>query len=241
MRPFSYHDATFSSGIVMTPIAQAITHYDLVSRLPEASEVTFHHVSWEEYERLLNQVGEASGLRISYDDGVLQVMTLSTTHENYERFIEALVRQVSLRLRIKLRSFGSATMRQRPKRKGKEPDCCFYVQNAAALGNRMQLDFAIDPPPDIAVEIDLHHDSRGKFPIYVALGVPELWRFDGYALTIFHLQDDHYLEQEVSRALPCLTSQVLTEYLTRLASEGEFETLLAFDAWLQALPPAAHS
>jgi Uma2 family endonuclease len=225
----------------MTPTAQATSYYDVVSRLPEASEVTFHHVSWEEYEELLEQVCEASGLRISYDDGVLHVMTLSTTHENYERFIEKLVTLVSLRLRINIRSFGSATLRKKQRRKGKEPDCCFYVQTAAAIGNRMQLDFAVDPPPDIAVEIDLHHDSRAKFPIYAALGVPELWRFDGYTLTIFHLQDDRYVQQDNSRALPHLTSPVLTEYLARLTKEGEFQTLLAFDEWLQSLPAAPHS
>jgi Uma2 family endonuclease len=241
MRPVSYNISLSISGIVMTPIAQAHSHYDIVSRLPEASEVTFHHVSWEDYEKLLDQVAEASGLRISYDNGALQIMTLSTAHENYERFIEALVRQVSLRLRIKLRSFGSATMRKRQKRAGKEPDCCFYVQTAAALGNRMQLDFSVDPPPDIAVEIDLYHDSRAKFPIYVALGVPELWRFDGYALTIFQLQEGRYLEQESSRALPCLTSQLLTDYLARLTTVGEFESLLAFDEWLQTLSSVPHS
>jgi Uma2 family endonuclease len=218
----------------MTPTAQPISYYDIVSRLPEASEVTFHHASWEEYEELLDQVGEASDLRISYDDGVLQVMTLSTEHENYARFIEKMVSTLSLRKRINIRSFGGSTMRKKKKRKGKEPDACFYVQTVAAIGNRMKLDFEVDPPPDIAVEIDLHHDSRAKFPIYVALGVPEIWRFDGYALTIHHLQEDHYVEQEASRALPLLTSHLLTEYLLRITTEGEFQTLLAFDEWLQS-------
>lgn len=214
--------------------AQAISYYDIVSQLPEASEVTFHHASWEEYEELLDQVGEASDLRTSYDDGVLQVMTLSTEHESYARFIEKLVTVVSLRKRINIRSFGGATMRKKKKRKGKEPDACFYVQTVVTIGNRVQLDFEVDPPPDIAVEIDLQHDSRAKFPIYVALGVPEIWRFDGYALTIHHLQQDRYIEQEASRALPLLTSRLLTEYLLRLTTEGEFQTLLAFDEWLQA-------
>jgi hypothetical protein len=75
------------------------------------------------------------------------------------------------------------------------------------------------------------------FPIYVALGVPEIWRFDGYTLTIHHLQAAHYSEQEASRVLPLLTNSLLTEYLLRLTTEGEFHTLLAFDEWLQAQPP----
>src|SRR5262245_12066064 len=100
----------------MTPTTQPISYYDIVSQLPEATDVSFHNVSWEDYEELLEQAGEASGLRISYDDGVLQVMTLSTEHENYARFIEKLVTILSLRKRINIRSFGGATMRKKKKR-----------------------------------------------------------------------------------------------------------------------------
>ncbi len=100
----------------------------------------------------------------------------------------------------------------------------------------MQLDFATDPPPDIAVEIDVHHESLSKFPIYAALGVPEVWHFDGQQLTIHQLEQDHYVVAETSRALPLLTSSTLTDFLTRLREEGEFQTILAFDEWLQTQP-----
>jgi Uma2 family endonuclease len=201
--------------------------------MPADTIVTFHGVSWEEYEELLAQVGEARGLRLSFDEGTLEVMTLSTEHENYAEFIKRLVDRVSMRLRLNIRFFGSATIRKQKRRKGKEPDACFYVQNAAAIGNKLQLDFATDPPPDIAVEVDIHHDSLNKFPIYAALGVPEIWRFDGYALTIYHLQENDYLPQDNSLALPILSSQALTNFLTCLSKDGEFQTLLAFDDWLQ--------
>ncbi len=215
-------------------ITQTVSYYDIVSQLPADTVVTFHHVSWQEYEDLLQQVGEASGLRISFDDGTLNVMTLSTEHENYARFIESLVRLISVRLRFNIRFFGSATIKKAKRRKGLEPDACFYVQTADALGNRMQLDFEVDPPPDIAVEIDVHHDSFSKFPIYAALGVPEVWRYDGQQLTILVLREDQYGTVTQSRALPLLTSQMLTESLTRLRDEGELQALLAFDQWLQS-------
>jgi Uma2 family endonuclease len=213
---------------------QIANYYDIVTRLPADTVVTFRGVSWEEYEDLLEQVGEASGLRISFDSGTLTVMTLSTEHENYAWFIGRLVSVISLRLRINIRFFGSATMRKRKKSQGKEPDACFYVQTADALGNRIHLDFEVDPPPDIAVEIDVHHDSRSRFSIYAALGVPELWRYDEHELTIYWLQGDDYVIASQSLALPLLTSQVLTEFLTRLRDEGEFHALLAFDEWLQS-------
>src|SRR5260370_36051143 len=134
-------------------------HYEVVSQLPADTAVTFHDIGWDEYEDLLDQVGEARGLRITYRDGTLQVMTISSEHENYAWFIGRLLGVISLRLRINIRFFGSATMRQREHGKGTEPDACFYVQSAALIGTRVQLDFAADPPPDIPVDIDMHRAS----------------------------------------------------------------------------------
>jgi len=213
---------------------EVLSYYEIVSRLPEDAVVTWHNVSWEEYEQLLDQVGEASGLRISFDNGTLQVMTLSPEHEHYADFIKSLATIISLRLNIRIRPFGSATMRRRKKGKGNEPDACFYVQTAAAIGNKIHLDFETDPPPDIAVEVDIHHDSQSKFPIYAALGVPEIWRYDGQEMTIYRLEQDRYIKTEVSQALPMLSSRILTEFLARLPQEGEFEVILAFDQWLQS-------
>lgn len=217
-------------------ITEAVNYYAVVAQMPADTVVIFHGVSWEDYEELLDQVGEAAGLRISYSDGTLKVMSLSPEHEKYVRFIDRLISTLSLRLRINILFFGSMTMRQRKKSKGSEPDACFYVQKAAAIGNRLTLDFAVDPPPDIVVEVDVHHDSQDKFSIYAALGVPELWIYDGQALTIYLLQQDDYVVTETSQALPLLTDRILTESLTRLQQAGEFAAILAFAEWLQSFP-----
>lgn len=218
----------------MPTIAPTTNYYDIVSQLPPATDITFHNVSWEEYEELLDQVGEASGLRISYNEGTLQIMSLSPEHEKYARFFEKITTTICLRLRIKILSFGSATMKKSRRLKGKEPDACFYVQTADALGARIHLDFETDPPPDIAVEVDIHHTSRDMFSIYAGLGVPEIWLYDGLALSIYNLQDGAYDEVAASPALPMLTSQILAGFLNRLRAEDEFQTLLAFDEWLQS-------
>jgi Uma2 family endonuclease len=222
-------------------ITQLLSRYDIVSQLPEDAIVIWHHVSWEEYERLLDEVGEAPGLRISFDDGTLQVMSISPEHEKYAEFIKSMVSAIRLRLRINILFFGSATMKKRKESKGNEPDACFYVQTAAVVGNKIQLDFETDPPPDIAVEVDVHHDSRSKFPIYAGLGVPEIWRYDGQQVTIYLLHQDNYVITEMSQALPMLSSRVLTEFLARMRQEGEFEAILAFDQWLQSQSsPSTH-
>jgi len=211
---------------------QTLSYYEFVSQLPAETVVTFHNVTWEEYEDLLDQVGVSAGLRISYDEGTLKAMTISSEHEHYTSFLEKLMGLLSVRLRINILSFGSATTKRKPK--GNEPDASFYVQTANVIGNRIDLDFAIDPPPDIAVEVDINHDSQDKFSIYAAFGVPEIWRFDGKALTIYLLERGRYDEAETSAALPMLTSEILTQFLSRIRAEGEFHALLAFDEWLQS-------
>ncbi len=101
----------------------------------------------------------------------------------------------------------------------------------------MHVDFATDPPPDIVLEVDIHHDSRGKFPIYAALGVAEIWRYDGEELTIHQLHEDQYVSVENSLALPVLSARALTDFLAQLSKDGESQTLVAFDEWLQSPEP----
>ncbi|MFN0112451.1 MAG: Uma2 family endonuclease [Blastocatellia bacterium] len=100
----------------------------------------------------------------------------------------------------------------------------------------MNLDFEVDPPPDFVVEVDIHHASTDNEPIYSALGVPEIWRYDGDRMAILHLQNETSVVTEISRALPMLTAEILTEYLNRLRNDGEFAAILAFNEWLRTLP-----
>jgi Uma2 family endonuclease len=217
-------------------IAATSNYYPIVSQLPENTIVIFQGVTWEEYEELLDQVGEAGGLRISYNDGTLKVMSFSVEHDTCVRFIEAMIGVIRIALRINIRLTGSATIRKHKKKKGNEPDASFYVQTASVIGNRLDLDIEVDPPPDVVVEVDIHHDSTDNDSIYAGLGVPEIWRYDGWAASIWRLQGNSYVEAETSSALQMITPAILTEYLTRLREEGEFAAIIAFNEWLQSLP-----
>ena len=209
------------------------TYEELVANLPAAATLILHNVSWEEYEELLDVVGEASGLRISFSEGMLQVMTLSREHEIYERVIQFMVNLCTMRLGIKVCSLGSATLRKRKKKKGLEADCCFWIGRSDLPVLSQDLDFERDPPPDLAVEVDIHHESLSKFPIYAALGIPEVWRHDGETLIIYHLQNAEYHVAPASLALPVLASEPLTAFLRRLKEEDENSVLLAFEDWLR--------
>jgi Uma2 family endonuclease len=213
-----------------------ISYVEVIDKLPADSSLGLRHVPWDEYEALLEAVGEAKHLRISYDDGNLQIMTLSSEHENYQYRINDLVRLVSLRRRIKVLCFGSSTIKVEERGEGFEPDLCYYVRTAGVIGNKTHLDFGSDPPPDIVVEVDISHDSRSKFPIFAKFEIPEVWRYDGTALTMYGLEQGRYVEISASRSLPLFTVGLLTQFLARGKQEDQYETMLAFDEWLSAQP-----
>lgn len=214
---------------------QAVPYREILDHLPADSTLTLRNVSWQEYETLLESLRGASGLRVSYDQGTLQIVTLSSEHESYSRLIEKLVDRLSARLRIRLLSFGSSTMKRMERGKGTEPDACFYVQSAGAIGSKIHLDFDSDPPPDVVVEIDVAHDSLAKFNSYAALAVPEIWRYDGNALSIYRLERGEYLNVETSLALPMLTAGILTRFLNLSRQKDQYDVLLAFEEWLETL------
>jgi Uma2 family endonuclease len=213
-------------------ISQAEAIVEMIDRMPADSMIIQHGVSWNDYEDLLLAVGEAPGLHISFDEGTLQIMSPSSKDEHYAILLERLVDRVSIRHRLKVLFYGSTTIKKRSEQKGAEPDACFYVQTADAVGTKEQIDFDIDPPPDVVVEIDIHHESISKLPIYAALGAPELWRYDGDSLTIYNLLDGQYVLTHASLALPILTGSVLSEFLARSPKEDQYDILLAFEEWL---------
>lgn len=220
-----------------TTVTSPTTDYYAIAQQMEPGEVrVFHDVDWEEYEHLHDQLTPDSHLvRVCYGEGTMELMTHSALHETYIHFISSMVRLVSLRLRIDIRFFGQATIKKSRQQKGLEPDACFYVQTVPQLGNRLKLDFAVDPPPDVAVEVDIYPGSISKLPIYAGLGIPEVWRYDGKSVTIHLLQNDEYIETEASSALPMISPEILERFLTQMREENEFKAMIAFEEWLQTL------
>ncbi|MCU0239821.1 MAG: Uma2 family endonuclease [Pyrinomonadaceae bacterium] len=209
-------------------------YYAIVKKLPEKADIIFGNTTWNDYETLIKEVGEASHLRISYTQGNLKVMTLSSLHENYSALIQTLLTHLSFRKKIKVLCYKSATMKVTKELKGVEPDGCFYVQSADKLPNKLRIDFSQDPMPDIILEIDIYHDSISKFEIYATFGVKEIWRYDGKNFQILELQKNaEYKEIKRSKSLPILTAKVLNDFLNKSNEKDQYEILLDFEEWLK--------
>ena len=129
-------------------------------------------------------------------------------HESTLGFLNRLVDRLSFILRIKVSFFGSATLKRQNRLKGAEPDACFYVQSTSIIGNKINLDLRVDPPPDVVLEVDIPR-ILSRFHIYEGLGVPELWHYHEKKLTMYHLQEGRYEVIATSIAFPILTSEVL--------------------------------
>ncbi|HKQ80397.1 MAG TPA: Uma2 family endonuclease [Blastocatellia bacterium] len=221
-------------------IVAANNYLEIIDALNPGEPAIFHNVSWQEYEQLLDELVERSGVRLSYDGGTLEIMTISTEHDFYGEMLQNLVRLLSLRLKFKFRSFGHATMKKSKAQKGKEPDGCFFIKSCDLIGRRKLLDFENDPPPDIAVEIDLSTKSIPKLPIYLAPQVPEVWIYNGSALTVYRLSDQGYMSIERSEELPVLTSRLLTNFLNEAEQTDDDNQLLQeyVEIILREAPPA---
>ncbi len=181
-----------------------------------AQKVILYNVSWETYERLLDERGENVRPLFNYDRGTLEIMVPSFEHENLKHDISVLIEALAEELEIDLVGAASTTFRKGALSRGFEPDASFYFRHAERVRGKTRIDLTEDPPPDLVIEIDITHPSLDKFPIFAGLGVPEVWRYKGKSLTIFKLEGGNYTEQASSAALPGVTG----EGLTRLISES---------------------
>ena len=192
--------------IVAPPIRQ--------TSLPESGQcVILDRVSWETYERLLSENGDNSSTHFTYDQGLLEIMVLSAEHENYKDFISLLINVIAEEMGIDVASYGSTTFKRKDLARGFEPDACFYIQNEARMRGKKRIDLNVDPAPDLVIEIDITSPSLNKFPIFAALGVTEIWRYDGERVGIFLLQAGQYIEQAESVMLPQVTGKLVTEWI----------------------------
>ena len=205
-----------------------------IEHLPTGEVLRFDDVSWDDYENLLADLGEGYAVRIFYDHGRMEVMAPASTHEKPKSVIHTLVTVLRDELDIDIESLGSTTLKKEISASGAEPDDCFYIQNAALVIGRADLDLAHDPPPDLVVEIDRTSSSLDRFPIYAVLGVPEIWRLSQRELKIYVLSGDRYAQSPISGAFPFLTSSILSEFIARGLTDGERKSAISFREWVRA-------
>ena len=141
-------------------------------------------VDWEGYERIY-ELCDRKGIRVTYDRGRLELMTPWPIHEQYSKCLSVFVEAMFEELFIPFGCGGSTTFRSKAKGRGIEPDSCYFLQDVDRLKPlaRGPWNSMTDPSPDLAIEVDMTSSSLDRLGIYAALGVGEVWRFDGETIT----------------------------------------------------------
>ncbi len=202
--------------------------------VPPGQRVLLNDISWQEFEAILEELGEHRSARVAYDNGMLEIMTPLPEHESNKELIGDLIKVLLEELDIEVYPLGSTTFKNQLMSQGIEPDNCFYIQNEAAVRGKKRLDLTIDPPPDLALEIDV--TSRTHPSIYESLGVSELWRFEQNSLQINVLQNGKYIESKFSPNFPNLPlREMIPQFLNQCHIEGRNKTMKAFRAWVRSL------
>ncbi len=182
--------------------------------LTPGSQIIIPNLSWQDFEQILDDLGEKRSSRVTYYRGTLEIMSPLALHERPHRIIAYILTTI---LDIQGRNwedFGSTTLK-RPEIASIEPDTCFYIQNAERVQGCTNLDLKQYPPPDLAIESDV--TSKTTLNAYEAMRVPEVWIYRHKQLKIYLLSDEGYAETTSSPTFPDLS---LTELIPQLVQKA---------------------
>ena len=124
---------------------------DAAEHIPSGATLIVEQVSWDDYERLLEGIGDRPHFRVGYDRGRLEILRPSNRHDNHEHFINRLVERFAEAHGITVEMLGHTTWKKRALAKGIEADCCYFIKNADFVIENFGFDVELAPPPDVAV------------------------------------------------------------------------------------------
>jgi Uma2 family endonuclease len=198
----------------------------------KGQRLVLRDVDWQTYGRLLRAFAERPSVRLTYDRGVLEIMRPLENHVggNYllGRFVDTLTEELGLTVM----AGRSTTFRRRRQRRGLEADNSYWIANEPRVRGKESIDLRVDPPPDLAIEVDVTRSSLNRMSIYAVLGVPEVWRLDEDTLTFELLQPSgrSYAPSSTSLAFPLVTPADLMTFLALRTQMDENAVVQQFRA-----------
>ncbi|MEB3282693.1 MAG: Uma2 family endonuclease [Lyngbya sp.] len=203
---------------VTTPIVKPISQM----HFSPGSVVTIPNVNWQEFEAILQELGEKRSSRVVYSHNTLEIMVPLPEQELSTDLISDLIKMLLKFLGKRYESFRSTTFKKEGIA-GVEPDACFYIKNYQQMINRRRLE-PNDPPPDLAIEVDV--TSQTTLAAYEALEVPELWIFTLGKLGIYLFENGKYILSETSPNFPNIPiSEIVSTAVERSWQVGSFQAL----------------
>jgi len=200
---------------------------------PPARRLRLDDIDWQAYTRLLKVFAERPSIRLAYDRGRLEIMSPLPEHESDADMLGRFVVVLTEELELPIKSGRSTTYRKRLKQRGLEPDNSYWIANEPAVRAKRRIDLKTDPPPDLAIEVDVTHSSLNRMGIYAALQVPEVWRLDENELRFLILGEDGKYQEGPSRSFPGLRASDLPPFLALPGQLEENALVRQFRAWVR--------
>lgn len=193
-----------------------------------------YDIDWKTYTRLL-RIFEQSGrrFRLTYDRGTLEIMSPLWVHEAHARLLGRFIDVLTEELNLPCRLGGSVTLRRRKKQRGLEPDNCYWIASTPLLQGKTHLDLRVDPPPDLAIEVDVTSSSLNRMSIYAALSVPEIWRLSTGGIAFHILESGAYQVRPNSLSFPQLASADLPVFLSQWGESDDTAIVRQFRDWVK--------
>ena len=183
----------------------------IATRRPSTNRIILRNVSWETYERLLKDLENRSSPRLTYDRGVLEIMSPHFEHDRAKEILGYIAVAALEETDVDFESAASTTYKREDLERGFEPDGSFYIRSAQLVRRKKRLDITVDPPPDLVLEIDVSGDSMDKLPLYAAMQVQEVCKDRSVEIRI--LEEARYVRRAKSLAIPVLDSKLISELM----------------------------
>lgn len=195
-------------------------------------QFVFYAIDYATFQAICDAVPERS-LRLAYDGSNLEIMSKTSLHGRLNRFLCQLVYELCEALNVEKIAAGDFTLRRDDVERGIEPDECFYIKNAKKVRSKKRIDILVDPPPDLAIEVDVSRSSVARLPIYAKLKVDEIWRLTESRLECLVLQGGKYVTAPTSIAFPGLDPAELFPFVARMFDTDESILFEEFRTWVR--------
>lgn len=179
------------------------------------------------------QALDGNHVMMTYVRGTVELRSVSQRHAIYRELIGLLVRVVCMELRVEHKGAGSMTIKHSSLAMALEPDGCFWIDNVQKVMGLRELNFLVDPPPDLVVELEISKSQLDRMSVFAALGVPEVWRHDGKRLTIHVLRGDRYVNVATSPSLEEFPAPAAGRMLALSHSVDDLTLHRQFQTWVR--------
>jgi Uma2 family endonuclease len=173
---------------------------------------TFEDVDWEFYTQIGQRLADRR-VFTTYYKGRLEIVTVSYLHDRVVALLSQLVWILAEESGAPLIPSGMTTLKRKDLEAGIEPDSSFYTAHGSAVREKTEIDLSVDPPPDLAIEVQITRRLGARQTIYRDIGVPEVWQFGNGVLAVLCRRGGEYERVDRSPTFPQLSPREISSFI----------------------------